>query len=230
MCPTKAWTNAKKSSAVKFAKEDAMKSYRFETKELNDQTKKTAAKELGVSKHYVDLKIVDEKKNGLFSLSRTYTVEATVKFDVIKDAIEYMKNLLENMQLDAVVEARMGEDRQVIFTIDTAENPLLIGKNGKTLDAIQVLIKNLFNTFLDEAYVALVDIGGYKEQRRRQLEILATKTAKEVARTRQKVRLGKMNAYERRVIHTKLSDWRDVTTESEGEEPNRYVVIKPKHH
>jgi spoIIIJ-associated protein len=207
-----------------------MKSYRFETKEINDQTKKTAAKELGVSKDYVELKVIDEKKNGLFNLSRTYTIDATVKFDVIKDAIEYLKHILENMQLDAVVEARMGEDRQVIFTIDTAENPLLIGKNGKTLDAIQVLIKNLFNTFLDEAYVALVDIGGYKEQRRRQLEILATKTAKEVARTRQKVRLGKMNAYERRVIHTKLSDWRDVTTESEGEEPNRYVVIKPKNH
>lgn len=230
MCPTKAWTNARNASAVKFVKEDAMKSYRFETKEMNDQTKKTAAKELSVSKDYVELKVVDEKKNGLFSLSRTYTVEATVKFDVIKDAIEYLRNLLTNMQLDAVVEARMGEDHQVIFTIDTAENPLLIGKNGKTLDAIQALIKNLFATFLDEPYVALVDIGGYKEQRRRQLEILATKTAKEVARTRQKVRLGKMNAYERRVIHTKLSDWRDVTTESEGEEPNRYVVIKPKHH
>ncbi|MCK7485597.1 MAG: hypothetical protein MZU97_08590 [Bacillus subtilis] len=92
------------------------------------------------------------------------------------------------------------------------------------------MIKNLFSTFLDEPYVALVDIGGYKEQRRRQLEILATKTAKEVARTRQKVRLGKMNAYERRRHPHQASDWRDVTTESEGEELNRYVVIKPKHH
>lgn len=230
MCPTKAWTNARNASAVKYAKGVAMKSYRFETKELNDQTKKNAAKELGVHKDYVELRIVDEKKNGLFNLSRTYTVDATVNFDVIQDSIEYLKNLLTNMQLDAVVEARMGEERQVIFTIDTAENPLLIGKNGKTLDAIQILIKNLMNTYLDDAYVALVDVGGYKEQRRRQLEILATKTAKEVARTRQKVRLAKMNAYERRVIHTKLADWRDVTTESEGEEPNRYVVIKPKHH
>jgi len=60
------------------------------------------------------------------------------------------------------------------------------------------------------------------------LEILATKTAKEVARTRVSVSLNKMNAYERRVIHTKLADWRDVTTESEGEEPNRFVVIRPK--
>jgi len=49
----------------------------------------------------------------------------------------------------------------------------------------------------------------------------------DVVKTKIKTRLGKMNAYERRVIHTKLADWRDVTTESEGEEPNRYVVIKP---
>jgi len=59
------------------------------------------------------------------------------------------------------------------------------------------------------------------------LEILATKTAKQVARTRIAAKLEPMNAYERRIIHTKLSDWRDVVTESEGEGHNRHLVIKP---
>ncbi len=205
-----------------------MKSYRFETKTIGEAEKRLAAKELSINPNFVELKIVDEKKS-LFNLNRTYQLEATVKFDIIRDSIAYLNELLKNMEIEAIIEAKLVEDRQIIFTVDTSENPLLIGKNGKTLDAIQVLMKNLLNVYTDEHYVALVDVGGYKEQRKRQLEILATKTAKEVARTRVKVRLSKMNAYERRVIHTKLADWRDVITESEGEEPNRYVVIKPKH-
>lgn len=205
-----------------------MKSYRFETKSIGEAEKRLAAKELGINPSYVELKIVDEKKS-LFNLNRTYQLEATIKFDIIRDSIAYLNELLKNMEIEAIIEAKLVEERQIIFTVDTAENPLLIGKNGKTLDAIQVLMKNILNVYTDEHYVALVDVGGYKEQRKRQLEILATKTAKEVARTRVKVRLSKMNAYERRVIHTKLADWRDVITESEGEEPNRYVVIKPKH-
>ena len=76
--------------------------------------------------------------------------------------------------------------------------------------------------------IVLVDIGGYKANRKKQLEILATKTAKSVARTRIEVKLDPMNAYERRIIHTKLSDWRDVSTISEGEGHDRHLVIKPK--
>lgn len=204
-----------------------MKSIRFEAKAMNEATLKYAANELRVNKDFVDLDIVEEKKS-ILGLNKTYIVEATVKFDVIKDSIMYLKAILADMEIDAVVEAKPGENRQVTFTIDAAENPILIGKNGKTLDAIQVLLKNYINIFTDEYYMVLVDVGGYKAQRKKQLEILATKSAKDVARTRISVRLSRMNAYERRVIHTKLADWRDVTTESEGEEPNRYVVIKPR--
>jgi len=205
-----------------------MKSIRFETKAMNDATLKQAASELRVNKDYVNLDIVEEKKSVL-GLNRTYIVEASVKFDVIKDSIMYLKAILKDMEIDAVVEAKPGENNQITFTINTGENPILIGKNGKTLDAIQTLLKNYVHIFSDEHYVVLVDVGGYKAQRKKQLEILATKTAKDVARSRVSVKLGRMNAFERRVIHTKLADWRDVTTESEGEEPNRYVVIKPKH-
>jgi len=204
-----------------------MKTVRFETKELNDTTIKQAAAELKVGKEYVSLKVVDEKKTFL-NINRTYTVEACVNFDVVKDSVRYLQEMLATMEIEAVVEAKELEDHQLQFTIDAAENPLLIGKSGKTLESIQTLIKNLINVFTDEHYVVTVDVGGYKEQRRKQLEILATKTAKDVARTHVPARLVKMNAYERRIIHTKLADWRDVTTESEGEEPNRYVVIKPR--
>jgi len=204
-----------------------MKSFQFETKILNDATVKYAADELKVNQEYVSLKVVEEKR-GMLGLNKSYIVEAVVNFDPINDSIRYLKTILSDMEIDAVIEAHQGEEQSITFVINANENPILIGRNGKTLDAIQTLLKNYINLFTDEHYVVLVDIGGYKEQRRKQLEILATKTAKEVAKTRVAVRLNKMNAYERRVIHTKLSDWRDVTTESEGEEPNRYVVIRPK--
>lgn len=204
-----------------------MKSIQFEAKAMNEATLKYAAGELRVNKDYVNLEIVEEKKS-ILGLNKTYIVEASVKFDVVKDSIMYLKVVLADMEIEAVVEARPGDNKQITFLVDANENPILIGKNGKTLDAIQILLKNYINIFTDEHYMVLVDVGGYKAQRKKQLEILATKTAKEVAHSRFAVRLGKMNAYERRVIHTKLADWRDVTTESEGEEPNRYVVIKPR--
>ncbi len=201
-----------------------MKTIKFETKTLNDSTIQYAAQELRVNKDFIELNVLEEKKS-MLGLNKTYIVEAVVDFDVIKDGIEYLKSLLENMQIEAVIEAKRLENRQ-LFSIGTKENPILIGKNGKTLDAIQTLLKNYINLYVEDFHVVLIDIGGYKEQRKKQLEILATKTAMDVVKTKIAAKLGKMNAYERRVIHTKLSDWRDVTTESEGDEPNRYVVIK----
>lgn len=203
-----------------------MKSIRFETKALNDSAIQYAANELRVNKDFIELNVVEEKKS-MLGLNKSYIVEATVDFDVIKDGIEYLKTLLENIQIEAVIEAKKLDNRQVLFSVEAKENPILIGKNGKTLDAIQTLLKNYINLYMEDFHIVLLDIGGYKEQRKKQLEILATKTAMDVVKTKVKTKLGKMNAYERRVIHTKLADWRDVTTESEGEEPNRYVVIKP---
>lgn len=204
-----------------------MKTFRFETKVLNDDTLKFAADEMKINQEYVSLKVVEEKRN-ILGLNKSYVVEAMVNFDPINDSIRFLQTILADMEIVAVIEAHQGEERNITFQIDAEENPILIGRNGKTLDAIQTLLKNYITVYTDEHYVVLVDIGGYKEQRKKQLEILATKTAKEVAKTHTPVRLNKMNAYERRVIHTKLADWRDVTTESEGEEPNRCVVIRPK--
>lgn len=204
-----------------------MKSIKFETKTLNDSAILHAAKELRVNKDFVELNVIEEKKS-ILGLNKTYVVEAVVDFDVVKDGIEYLKTLLNNIGIESVIEAKQLDEKQIQFNIETKENPILIGKNGKTMDAIQTLLKNYINLYVEDYHVILVDIGGYKKQRKKQLEILATKTAMDVVKSKTETRLSKMNAYERRVIHTKLSDWRDVTTESEGEEPNRYVVIKPR--
>ncbi|MGE4571453.1 MAG: RNA-binding cell elongation regulator Jag/EloR [Candidatus Izemoplasmatales bacterium] len=204
-----------------------MKKIQFETKALNDQALSYAASELRVNKDFIELNIIEEKKS-LLGLNKSYVVEAIVDFDIINDGIEYLKSMLKNMQIEAVIEAKTLDERHVLFNIESKDNPILIGKNGKTLDAIQTALKNYINLYTEEYYVILLDIGGYREQRKKQLEILATKTAMDVIQTKTSTRLGKMNSYERRIVHSKLSDWRDVTTKSEGEEPNRYVVVLPR--
>jgi spoIIIJ-associated protein len=204
-----------------------MKKLQFETKALNDQALSYAANELRVNKDFIELNVLEEKKS-LLGLNKSYLVEARVDFDIINDGIEYLKTMLTNMQVEAVIEAKQIDERHVLFSVESKDNPILIGKNGKTLDAIQTALKNYINLYIEDYHIVLLDIGGYREQRKKQLEILATKTAMDVIKTKTPTRLGRMNSYERRIIHTKLSDWRDVSTKSEGEEPNRYVVINPR--
>jgi spoIIIJ-associated protein len=202
---------------------EVMKKIEFEIKSL-DEAKKYASNEMRLSQEYIDIKVIDKK--GM--IIKTYTVEATVNVDPAEEGYRALTEMFENMQIEAQIEMRRRNDNEIKYTISTSENPLLIGKNGKTLEGIQFYIRNLVNSFSDERLIVLVDIGGYKANRKKQLEILATKTAKTVARSRIEAKLQPMNAYERRIIHTKLAEWRDVTTISEGEGSQRHLVIKPK--
>ena len=200
-----------------------MKRIEFTTKSL-DQAKEIASKELRLAPEFIDINVLEKK--GM--IIKTYKVEAVVNVDPADQGYKALKELFENMNIDAQIEMRRRSESEVVYTINTEENPLLIGKNGKTLEGIQFYIRNLVNLFSKDRLIILVDIGGYKANRKKQLEILATKTAKNVARSRIEAKLQPMNAYERRIIHTKLAEWRDVNTVSEGEGAKRHLVIKPK--
>ncbi len=200
-----------------------MKRIQFEIKSL-DAAKSHASKEMRLKEEYIDINVIEKK--GM--IMKSYIVEAVVNVDPAEVGYNALKEMFENMQIDAQVEMRRKSDKELIYTINSEENPLLIGKNGKTLENIQFFLRNLVNLFTEEKLIVLVDIGGYKANRKKQLEILATKTAKSVARSKVEAKLQPMNAYERRIIHTKLADWRDVTTISEGEGQQRHLVIKPK--
>ncbi|MFP4077541.1 MAG: RNA-binding cell elongation regulator Jag/EloR [Candidatus Izemoplasmataceae bacterium] len=202
-----------------------MKSISFEAKSL-DEAKAYAEEQLRIGRRY--LVFDTEAKRSMFGFKKSFTVTAKVDVDLVKLGKDTLETMFKNMDIKATVTVAEGEDKDIVYRIETDENPVLIGKNGKTLDSLQFYIRNLLNIFTDEKVIVLVDIGGYKAQRQKQLEILATKTAKEVARSRVPVKLDPMNAYERRIIHTKLSEWRDVTTRSEGEKQNRHLVIEPK--
>lgn len=166
-----------------------------------------------------------ETKSGLFN--KKVEIEVIRRDDVITFMKEYLKNLIENMGLTANLEVKKREDN-VTFTIFSDNNSILIGKNGRTLDSITTIVKQVVYKELGKYFNFTIDIGEYKKERENRLERLAKKVAREVAYSKVEAKLDPMNSYERRIIHTILADNKKVTTESEGEEPNRYVVIKPR--
>lgn len=166
-----------------------------------------------------------ETKSGLFN--KKVEIEVIRRDDVITFMKEYLKNLIENMGLKANLEVKKREDN-VTFTIFSDNNSILIGKNGRTLDSITTIVKQVVYKELGKYFNFTIDIGEYKKERENRLERLAKKVAREVAYSKVEAKLDPMNSYERRIIHTILADNKKVTTESEGEEPNRYIVIKPR--
>ena len=131
------------------------------------------------------------------------------------------------MGTNAIVETKTREESP-IFNVVAPEAALLIGKNGRTIEALQNITRQMVNTELNTNYKFIIDVNDYKAKRRSRIEKTVKYTAKEVARTKVEAALEPMNSYERRIVHNILNNSKDVTTESKGVEPNRYVTIKPK--
>jgi spoIIIJ-associated protein len=104
---------------------------------------------------------------------------------------------------------------------------LLIGRHGQTIDAVQVLASAILGGAGDDRREVVIDAAGYRDRRRRTLESLAARSAEEAVRMGARVELEPMSAAERKIVHTALQDRSDVTTGSEGDEPNRRVVVEP---
>ena len=167
-----------------------------------------------------------EQKGGLFK-SSTITIEAFTLEEIGNTLKEFLKELLEKMDLEVNFET-MIRDGQIIIKMYSDNNPILIGKGGQTLKALETVCKQIiYNEVGTFPYLSL-DVEDYKNKQIKRLERLAKNVAREVAKTKIEATLDSMNSYERRVIHNALTNFRGVYTESIGEEPNRAVVIKPK--
>lgn len=181
-----------------------------------------AVEKLHISSDKIFINVLGELPSGL-------NCEALVDVNLTLEGKRYLEGILKALNVKYLLEARnINDESEIHYMINSDENPLLIGAKGNTLDALQTLVRNVISMYTKERVITSLDIGSYKNNRNQQLEILATKTAKEVAKSGVAVKLRPMNSYERRVIHEKLSDWRDVYTESEGEGAERALVIKPK--
>ena len=202
-----------------------MEKHRY-TGKTKEEAIQLAKEELQEVEENLFIKEISETKGGLFK-SKKVEIEVIEKREVIKHIKDYLIKVLKDMGFVVNIEVKNKEEvpKYIIFSDNDA---LLIGKNGKNLKALSILVSQHLNNELGKNYKFTIDINEYKEKREKTLERLAKRIGKEVRTTKVEAKLDSMNSYERRIIHNALSNFKGVYTESEGEEPNRCVVIKPK--
>ena len=200
-----------------------MKKYIYEAKNY-DEAKRKALTELEVDDKNVIINIIEEKQ-GLLKKS------TKIEVITINDILSYLKNkineILKLMNIESILEVRRN-DENIEINIFSNHNSILIGKEGKILDSLQSIMRQILKKETASDLKLVLDVENYKEHRITNIERTARKIAREVAKTKVEANLEPMNSYERRVVHNTLSKNKYVYTESIGEEPNRYVAIKLK--
>ena len=167
-----------------------------------------------------------EIKGGLLK-SKKVELEIVSKKDIINFIKEFIENLSKNMGITINSEVRENEGIYNVLLV-TDNNPIIIGKDGRTIDAIQLLIRQALTTQVGKNIKVIVDASDYRNNKQRNFEREIKKIAKEVLKTRVEAKLDPMNSYNRRIVHSLLADYENIETESFGETPNRYVVIRYK--
>ena len=120
------------------------------------------------------------------------------------------------------------EEKNILVDMDSIDRGYLIGYRGEVLNSLQQILNNIANKDTDEKTRVLLNIGGYKEKREKDLQTLADKIAGTVIKTKKSITLEPMTSYERKIIHSRLQENSKVFTHSIGEEPNRRLVVSLK--
>ena len=201
-----------------------MKKYEFSGK-TREEALEAAINELNVKEE--DLIITEkEVKGGLFK-GKKVVLEVIVAKDITDFVKESLKNITKAMGIEVNIESKV-RDEMLTVSLYSENNNILIGKNGRTIDALSTIIKQMVTNETGKPFKFNLDVADYKLKQQKRIESLAKRVARDVKRSKIEAKLDPMNSYERRIIHNILNDNKFVYTESEGEEPNRYVVIKPR--
>jgi spoIIIJ-associated protein len=131
---------------------------------------------------------------------------------------------------DSSIDEYDGDEGELILDINGGDLAILIGRHGRTLDALQQIVSSLMSKQLGFHYPVVVDIEGYKSRRREKVQGIAHSAADRAKKQGGSVSLPPMNAYERRLVHIALREDEDVTTHSEGEDADRHVIITSVRH
>lgn len=200
-----------------------MKVYVYEGKNL-EELKEKALFELGKVENDVFIKDTEEE-GGLFK-SKKFKLEILIKEEVLQYLKELLLDIVSKMGITANIEAKIRENH-LKFSLYSDNNAILIGKGGRTIESLQTILKHTVSNQTHFGISVTLDVEDYKEKQLQRIEMLARNTAREVLSTGLEARLDSMNSYERRLVHEEVSKVEGVHTISEGDEPNRYVVIKP---
>lgn len=210
-------------------------------------------KDLNVSKRQVEIKVLEsEDKRSFFNIltPRVVKVELILKeenedenkvvkkekMDISSETEKKVKENIEKFLNDFISKLSNSnltyeikiEKNDVFVNINGEDTGYLIGYRGNVLNSLQVLLNNIANKEIKERVRVLLNIGGYKEKREKDLQDLADKIAGTVIRKGKSVTLEPMTSYERKIIHSRLQGNSKVETHSVGEEPNRKIVVSLK--
>ena len=200
-----------------------MKTYIYEAKTVSDAINK-ALTEQNITEDKLIIKSKEEKQ-GL--LKKSAKIEIITENDLINHLKDSLTTIMNLMNIDSNLEVRR-RDKNIEIKIFSNQNSILIGKDGRNLEALQNILRQILIKEEAHDYKIILDIENYKEKKVSHLERTVKQIAREVAKTKVEAKLDRMNSYERRIVHNCLSKNKYVYTESIGEEPNRCVVIKPK--
>lgn len=151
------------------------------------------------------------------------------KLDEIADtAISVLQDIFKSFSIGEItIDEYEGDEGELILDITGDDLAVLIGRHGRTLDALQFLVSAITTRKIGFRYPVIVDVEGYKSRQRQKLESIARSNASKAAKQNRSVSLRPMTPYERRIIHVTLANDKRVVTESEGEGSSRHVVIFP---
>lgn len=195
-----------------------MKTYTGKTAE---EALQIASEEAGCSVNDL-IYIITDKTKGIFN--KKMVVEVYDLPDVIKFTEDYILNVTDNLGIESSLNTRLDDD-VIRITIDSTHNPILIGKNGKTLQALNELVKLAVSNHFHKRFRILLDINGYKDNKYDRLSRMARKFAHEVQKTKATYTFDAMPSDERRAIHNACSGMPHIRTESTGEGTHRQVQI-----
>jgi len=222
-----------------------------------DEAIQKGLNELGLSREAVEVEVLDEGSQGVLGigsrqarvrislntpesqLEKSKTKEQPLDEEsneaaVLALAEQVVNELLEKMNISANVSGELGEKsdnlpyRPINIDITGKDLSMLIGKRGKTLNALQYVTRLIMGKELERGIPLTIDVERYRKRRENQVRQLAQRIAQQVAQTQRRQALEPMPPNERRFAHLELKDHPDVYTESTGEDPNRKVVVYPK--
>ena len=195
-----------------------MKSYAAKTVE---DALKIASQDMGVPLEDI-VYVVTDKKKGLFN--KKLIIDVYELPDIIQYAEDYVLSVIDTLGIESTVSTKLDDDI-IRITIDSTHNPILIGKNGKTLQALNELTKLAVSNHFRKRFRILLDVNGYKDNKYDRLARIARRYAHEVQKTKTTYTFDPMPADERRAIHNACSSMPHIRTESSGEGTHRQVQI-----
>lgn len=155
--------------------------------------------------------------------------EAFTQVEIVQFCENWLDTLFDLMEIKGHAQARIKDDENIyieIVDISDVDTGIIIGRRAETIDAIQYILSIALNRNTDKHYRVFLNVGGYRERRRANIEKMAKRNASKALKYKKSVSLEPMNAYERRIVHTTLQDFDGIVTGSEGKDPHRRVVIR----